>query len=159
MKVIAGVRPELPAPEVLPGPDTAAFAGLDAYCQLIGWVRCRCAAMPVSFAAPSSAGFCPPVSTRQRLLGAGAGGAARHVRGGDAPQGATGDGVRLPGHFLCDASLPDSSHPCFSYLLLFFLGPGAFLGRVSYSNPPRARARGQRAVPPSHGVMINVWGN
>ena len=34
-KVVAGERLELPPREALPGPDTAAFAGLDAYCALI----------------------------------------------------------------------------------------------------------------------------
>lgn len=39
-KVVAGGRLELPAPQELPGPDTASFAGLDAYCQLIRWEAC-----------------------------------------------------------------------------------------------------------------------
>ena len=34
-KVVAGERLELPPREALPGPDTAGFAGLDAYCALI----------------------------------------------------------------------------------------------------------------------------
>lgn len=34
-KVVAGERLELPPREALPGPDTAGFTGLDAYCALI----------------------------------------------------------------------------------------------------------------------------
>ena len=34
-KVLAGERPAVPPREALPGPDTAEFAGLDDYCQLM----------------------------------------------------------------------------------------------------------------------------
>ena len=34
-KVVAGERLEVPPREALPGPDTAAFGGLDAYCELL----------------------------------------------------------------------------------------------------------------------------
>lgn len=34
-KVVAGERLALPPREELPGPDTASFAGLEAYCALI----------------------------------------------------------------------------------------------------------------------------
>lgn len=33
--MLNGQRPEVPAREALPGPDTAAFGGLGAYCQLM----------------------------------------------------------------------------------------------------------------------------
>ena len=33
--VLHGERPAVPPREELPGPDTATFAGLDAYCQLM----------------------------------------------------------------------------------------------------------------------------
>ena len=33
--IVAGVRPEVPARKALPGPDTAGWAGLDAYMQLM----------------------------------------------------------------------------------------------------------------------------
>lgn len=37
--VAAGGRPEVPPRRALPGPDSAGFAGLDAYCQLMRWVE------------------------------------------------------------------------------------------------------------------------
>lgn len=33
--VLHSGRPEVPPPNELPGPDTAAFTGLDAYCDLM----------------------------------------------------------------------------------------------------------------------------
>ncbi len=34
-KIVAGERPVIPPREELPGPDSATFAGLEAYCQLV----------------------------------------------------------------------------------------------------------------------------
>jgi len=38
-KVLQGERPDIPPRQALPGPDGAAFTGLEEYCQLMRWVR------------------------------------------------------------------------------------------------------------------------
>lgn len=89
-KVVAGGRPELPARQELPGPDTAVFAGLDDYCQLM---RCllignalACWVQAVARQPRTHPG--PSLLSPQGVLGPRARRPAAHVGCGQAAQGA-----------------------------------------------------------------------